>query len=83
MGRRSRASAIIRLSLSFLSESHIREQTFPSPLLLQKIRKMGNGVDTIDSFSLPRIKLFVPVTVNYENGNASDAGAMSELGASR
>lgn len=51
MGRRSRASAIIHLSLSFLSESHIGEQTFPSPLLLQKIRKMGNGVDTIDSFS--------------------------------
>lgn len=50
-GMRNKASPIIQLSLTFLSESHSREQTLPSPLLLQKIRKMENGIDTIDSFS--------------------------------
>lgn len=72
---RNRASPIIHLSLTSLSESHTREQTLPSPLLLQKIRKMGNGVDTTDSFSFaPELNYLFPVTVNYGNDNASDAG---------
>lgn len=51
VGMRNKASPITQLSLTFLSESHSREQTHPSPLLLQKIGMMENGIDTIDSFS--------------------------------
>lgn len=36
---------------------------------------MGNRVDTTDSFSFaPELNYLFPVTVNYGNGNASDAG---------
>lgn len=71
---RNRVSPIIHVSLTFLSASHSREQTLPSPLLFQKIRKMGNGVDTIDSFSFAlELNYLFPVTVNYGNDNALDA----------
>lgn len=74
VGRRTRTSPIIHLSITFLNESHTKKQTLSSSLLLQKIRKMGNGVGTIDSFSFdPELNYLYPVTVNYENDSTLDA----------
>lgn len=65
VGVRNRISLIVHLSFIFSNESHTKAAHVPLYPLLQTIRKLGNGVGTVNSFSFaPELNYLFPVTVN-------------------